>query len=101
LLGLLNEQIEDIKVDKLLKYSPHVVIVHDSLLDEKLFKKTQSGPPRSMDNWKYLSVGKIHSLWSKKRKDCCFKFKLKAQKALSASRIRIPLALQILYILTK
>jgi hypothetical protein len=75
LLLLLDEQTEVIKVEKLSKYSPHSILVHDSLSDEKLFENSQSDVPRSMN---YLSVGRIHSLWSKRRKDWCFKFKLKS-----------------------
>jgi hypothetical protein len=48
-----------------------------------------------------ISVGKIYSLWSKKIKDWCFKFKLKGQRVLSALRMWIPLAWQIPHILTK
>ena len=33
-LGLLDEQIEAIKVEKLPKYSSHFIPVHDSLLDK-------------------------------------------------------------------
>jgi hypothetical protein len=39
-LGLCDEQIEDIKIEKLLEYSSYFIPVHDSLLVEKLFKKT-------------------------------------------------------------
>jgi hypothetical protein len=53
-----------------------------------------------VDITNYLSISKVHSLWSKRRKDLCFKFKLKGQKALSASRMWIPLTWQIPYILT-
>jgi hypothetical protein len=61
LLGLCHEQIEDIKIDKHPKYSPCIIPIHDSLLDEKLFEKSQSGPPQAVDNWNYLFVAKIHS----------------------------------------
>jgi hypothetical protein len=37
LLGLLDEQTEVIKVEKLSKYSPQSISIHDSLPDEKLF----------------------------------------------------------------
>jgi hypothetical protein len=78
LLLLLDEQTEVIKVEKLSKYSPHNIPVHDSLPDEKLFKNSQSDVPRSVNIRNYLFVGGIHSLWSKRRKDWCFKFKLKS-----------------------
>jgi hypothetical protein len=39
-----------------------------------------------------FSVGKIYSLWFKSRKNRYFKFKLKGQRALNASRMWIPLA---------
>jgi hypothetical protein len=78
LLGLLDEQTEVIKVEKLSKYSPHSIPVHDSLPDEKLFENSQCDLPRSVKIRNYLSVGRIHSLWSKRRKDWCFKFKLKS-----------------------
>jgi hypothetical protein len=54
LLGLLDEQTEVIKVEKLYKHSPHSIPVHDSLPDEKLFENSQ------------------------RRKDWCFKFNSKA-----------------------
>jgi hypothetical protein len=92
LLGILEEQKETIKVENFLVYSPHSIPVHDSLPDEKLFKKTQRDLPRYTSIQNYLSISKIYSLWSKRRKDWCFKFKLKGQRALSASRIWIPLA---------
>jgi hypothetical protein len=38
LLGILDEQTKVIKVEKLSKYSPHSISVHDSLLDEKLLR---------------------------------------------------------------
>jgi hypothetical protein len=40
LLLLLDEQTEVIKVEKLSKYSPHSILVHDSLPDEKLFENS-------------------------------------------------------------
>jgi hypothetical protein len=40
LLGLLDKQIEVIKVEKLFMYSPHSIPVHDSLPDEKLFENS-------------------------------------------------------------
>jgi hypothetical protein len=101
LLGILEEQKETIKVENFLVYSPHSIPVHDSLSDEKLFKNTQKNLPRNADIWNYLSVGKIYSLWSKRRTDWCFKFKFKGQRALSASRMWIPLAWRIPHILTK
>jgi hypothetical protein len=72
LLELPNEQIEDIKIEKLSKFSSYFILVHD----KKLFEKTQSGPPRSIDIRNHLDLGKIHSLWCKRRKDWCFKFKV-------------------------
>jgi hypothetical protein len=78
LLELLDEQIEVIKVEKLSKYSPHSISVHDSLPDEKLLENSQSDLPRSVNIRNYLSIGRIHSLWFKRRKDWCFKFKLKS-----------------------
>jgi hypothetical protein len=78
LLLLLDKKIEVIKAEKLSKYSPHSISVHDSLLDEKLFENSQSDLPRSVKIRNYLFVGRIHSLWSKRRKDWCFKFKLKS-----------------------
>jgi len=86
-LGLLEEQKETIKVENFLVYSPHFIPVHDSLPDEKLFKNTQKNLPRYAAIRNYLSVDKIYSLWSKRRKDWCFKFKFKGQRALSASRM--------------
>jgi hypothetical protein len=65
LLGLLDEQTEVINVEKLFKYSPHSIPVH-----------SQSDLPRSVNIRNYLSIGRIHSLWSKRRKDWYFKFKL-------------------------
>ena len=59
-------------------YEPRAPIpVHDSLLDEKLFENTQRDLPQYAKIQNYLSIGKIYSLWSKRRKDWCFKFKLK------------------------
>jgi hypothetical protein len=101
LLGLLDEQKEAIKEEKLPKYSLHFILVHDSLPDKKLFERTQSDLLRFVDIWNHLAVGKIHSIWSKRRKDWRFKFKLKGQRVLSTSRMRIPLACRIPYILTK
>jgi hypothetical protein len=45
LLEVPNEQIKDIKIEKLPEVSSYIIPVHDSPLDEKLFEKTQSGPP--------------------------------------------------------
>jgi hypothetical protein len=87
LLRLLEEQKETIEVENFLVYSPHFTPVHDSLSDEKLFENTQKNLPRYADIWNYLYVGKIYSLWSKRRKFWCFKFKFKGQRALSASRM--------------
>ena len=75
LLELPSEQTEDFKKEKLPENSPYIITVHNSLLDEKLFKKTQNGPPRSIDTWHPLAIGKIHSLWCERRKDWSFKFK--------------------------
>jgi hypothetical protein len=91
LLGLLEEQEETIEVENFLVYSPHFTPVHNSLSNEKLFENTQKNLPRYANIWN-LSVGKIYSLWSKRRKDWCFKFKFKGQRAMSASRMWIPLA---------
>jgi hypothetical protein len=77
LLGILEEQKETIKVENFLVYSPHSIPVHDSLPDEKLLKNTQRDLPRYMGIQNYLYVGKIYSIWSKRRKDWCFKFKFK------------------------
>jgi len=76
LLLLLDEQTVVIEAEKLSKYSPHSILVHDSLSNEKLFENSQSNLPQSVNIRNYLSVGRIHSLWSKRRKDWCFKFKL-------------------------
>jgi len=78
LLLILDEQTVVIKAEKLSKYSPHSISVHDSLPDEKLFENSQIDLPRSVKIRNYLFVGRIHSLWSKRRKDWCFKFKLKS-----------------------
>jgi hypothetical protein len=88
-LGLLEEQKETTKVEKFTEYSPYFILVHDYIPDEKLFENTQTDLPRYAKIWNYLFIGKIHSLWSKRRKDWCFKFKLKGQRTLSASRIWI------------
>jgi hypothetical protein len=101
LLGILEEQKETIKLENCHVYSSHSIPVHDFLPDGKLFENTQKNLPRYADIWNYLSVGKIYSLWSKRRKDWCFKFKLKGQRALSASRTWIPLAWRIPHISTK
>jgi hypothetical protein len=71
-LGLCDDQIEDIKIKKLPESSSYFIPVHD----EKLFEKTQSCPPRYIDNWNPLAMGRHHSLWCKRRKDWCFKFKV-------------------------
>ena len=86
---------------KIPMYSPHFIIVHDSLPNEKLFENTQSDLLRSADIMNYLSKGKNHSFWSKRRKDWCFKFKLKGQRALGASRMWIPLIWRTPYILSR
>jgi hypothetical protein len=101
LLGLLEEHKEITEVEKFPEYSPHFTPVHDSLPNEKLFKNTQRDLPQYAKIQNYLSVGKIHSLWSKRRKDWFFKFKFKGQRPLSASRMWIPLNWQIPYILTR
>jgi hypothetical protein len=44
-LGLCVKQIEDIKIEKLPEYSSYFIPVHDSLLNEKLFEKTQWSTP--------------------------------------------------------
>jgi hypothetical protein len=69
LLGLLEEQKETIKVENFFVYSPHVIPIHDSLLDKKLFENAQKNLPRYAAIQNYLSGGKIYSLWSKRRKD--------------------------------
>ena len=71
-------------------YEPQAPIpVHDSLPNERLFENTQRDLPRYAKIRNYLSIGKIHSLWSMRRKDWCFKFKFKGQRTLSAPRIWI------------
>jgi hypothetical protein len=99
-LGLLEEQKETIEVEKFPEYSPHFTPVHDSLPDEKLFENTQRDLPQYTKIQNYLSIGKIHSLWSKRRKDWCFKFKLKGLRTLSTSRMWILLIWRIPYIST-
>jgi hypothetical protein len=86
LLGLLDNQTKVIKVEKLFKYSPHSILVHDYLPNEKLFENSLGDLPRSVTIRNYLSIGRIHYLWSKRRKYWCFKFKLKSyyQKRLSS-----------------
>jgi hypothetical protein len=69
-----------------------LIPVHDSLPDEKLFENIQRDLSPYADIQNYFSVGKIYSLWSMRRKDWCFKFKFKGQRALSTSRMWIPLA---------
>jgi hypothetical protein len=77
LLRLLEDQKKTIKVENFIVHSPHFIPVHDSLPDEKLFENTQKNLPRYADIRNYLYVGKIYSLWSKRGKDWCFKFKFK------------------------
>jgi hypothetical protein len=72
LLELSNKQIEDNKIKKLPKFSSYFILVHD----EKLFEKTQSGLPQSLDIRNHIAIGKIHSQWCKRRKEWCFKFKM-------------------------
>jgi hypothetical protein len=67
-LRLLEEQKETIKVENFIVYSSHFIPVNDSLPDEKLFENTQNNLPRYAAIRNYLSVGKIYSLWSKRRK---------------------------------
>jgi hypothetical protein len=64
LLLLLDKQTGVIKVEKLSKYSPHSILVHDSLPDEKLLENSQSDLPGFVNIRNYLSIGRIHSLWS-------------------------------------
>jgi hypothetical protein len=90
LLGLLEEQKETTEVEKFPKYSPCFNPVHDSLPAEKMFENTQRDLPQYAKIQNYLSVGKTHSLWSKRRKDWCFKFKLQGHRTLSVSRMWIP-----------
>ena len=68
LLELSNEQIEDIRIEKLPEFSSYFIPVYDSPLDEKLFEKTQSGSPQSIDNWNAPAIGRHHSLWCKRKK---------------------------------
>jgi uncharacterized phage infection (PIP) family protein YhgE len=68
-LGLLVVKKETTKVEKFHKYSPHFTPVHNSLLDEKMFENTQKDLPQYAKIQNYLSIGKIYSLWSKRRKD--------------------------------
>jgi hypothetical protein len=79
LLELPNEQIEDIKIEKLTE-SSYFIPVHD----EKLFEKTQSGPPLYTDNWNAPAMGRHHSLWCKRRKDWFFKFKVPTEATVEA-----------------
>jgi hypothetical protein len=72
LLELPIEQLEDIKIEKLPESSSYFIPVHK----EKLFEKTQSGPPIYIDNWNPPAMGRQHFLWCKRRKDWCFKFKV-------------------------
>jgi hypothetical protein len=72
MLELPNEQFKDIKIEKIPNFSSYFILVHH----DKLFEKTQSGPPRSIDIWNHLAIEKIHSLWYKRRNDWCFKFKV-------------------------
>jgi hypothetical protein len=72
LLELPIEQIEDIKIEKLTESFSYFIPAHD----EKLFEKTQSGPPLYSDNWNPPAMGRHHSLWIKRTKDWCFKFKV-------------------------
>jgi hypothetical protein len=79
-LELLIEQIEDIKIEKLPESSSYFIPVHD----EKLFEKTQSGPPLYTDNWNPPAMGRHHSLWCKRRKDWYFKFKVPTEATVEA-----------------
>jgi hypothetical protein len=72
MLELPNEQFKDIKIEKIPNFSSYFILVHH----DKLFEKTQSGPPRSIDIRNHLAIEKIHSLWYKRRNDWCFKFKV-------------------------
>ena len=65
LLWLSEEQKETTEVEKFPEYSPHFTPVHDSLPDEKLFENTKRDLPQYVKIRSYLSIGKIHSLWSK------------------------------------
>jgi hypothetical protein len=80
LLGQLKEQKESIKVENFLEYSPHFTPGHNSLSYEKLFENNQKNLPRYADIRNYLFVSKIYSLCSKRRKDWCFKFKLRVRE---------------------
>jgi hypothetical protein len=62
----------DIKIEKLPKSSSYFIPVYD----DKLFEKTQSGPPLYTNNWNPPEIGRHYSLWCKRRKDWCFKFKV-------------------------
>jgi hypothetical protein len=79
-LELPNEQIEDIKIEKLPESYSYFISVHD----EKLFEKTQSGPPLYTGNWNPPAMGRHHSLWCKRRKDWCFKFKVPTEATVEA-----------------
>jgi hypothetical protein len=79
-LELPNEQIEDIKIEKL----PESYSYFISVYDEKFFEKTQSGPPIYIDNWNPPAMGRHHSLWCKRRKDWCFKFKVPTEATVEA-----------------
>jgi hypothetical protein len=80
LLELPSEQIEDIKIEKLLESSSYFIPVHD----EKLFEKTQNGPPLYTDNRNPPAMGRHHFLWCKRRKDWCFKFKVPTKATVEA-----------------
>jgi hypothetical protein len=80
LLELPNEQIEDIKIEKLPETSSYFIPIHD----EKLFEKTQRGPPLYTNNWNPFAMGRHHSLWCKRRKDWCFKFKVPTKATVEA-----------------
>jgi hypothetical protein len=58
LFKLPNEQIEDIEIEELPVFSSYFIPVHDSLLDEKLFEKNQSGPPQYIDIWNPRAIAK-------------------------------------------
>jgi hypothetical protein len=72
LLRLIDEQKGTTEVEKLPEYFSHVIIVHNSFSDKKLFEKTQNDLPQSANGWNYLFEGKIHYLWSKRRKKLVF-----------------------------
>jgi hypothetical protein len=80
LLELPNVKIEDIKIEKLPESSSYFIPVHD----EKLFEKTQSGPPLYTNNWNSSTMGRHDSLWCKRRKDWCFKFKVPIEVTVEA-----------------